>query len=73
MDGKEEHGIFPQAYRNLKNVEDYFISISKEEHAYRNLPHTGMWKIISYGNTFQFVQLKCGRDLQYPTGEKELL
>ena len=41
--------------------------------SYRNLPQTEMWKIISYGNTFQFVQLKCGRDLQYPTGVKELL
>jgi hypothetical protein len=41
---------------------------------YRNLPQTEMWKIISYRKTFmKFVQLKCGRDLQYPTGVEELL
>jgi hypothetical protein len=40
---------------------------------YINLPQTEMWKIISYGNTYPFDQFKCGRDLQYPTGVKELV
>ena len=36
--------------------------------AIRNLPQTKTLKIISYSNTFlKCVQLKCGRDFQYPT------
>ena len=50
----------------------------KQEHVffpqpYINLPQTKMWKIISYRNTFpKLDQLKCGRDLKYPTGVEEL-
>jgi hypothetical protein len=41
---------------------------------YRNLPQSRMWKIISYLNTIlKFAQLKCERDLQYPTDVEELL
>jgi hypothetical protein len=50
----------------------------KEEHGVFvqpkiNLPQTKQWKIIVWKTFLKFVQLKRGRDLQYPIGIEELL
>ena len=50
----------------------------KKEHGIfptvQNPPQTEMWKIVIYLKTFlKIVQIKCGRDFQYPTGFEELL
>ena len=49
------------------------INMKKIPQLYKNLQQTEMWKIITYWITFlKFIQLECGRDLQYRTEVAEL-
>ena len=57
-------------YQNVEGKEEHGIFVQSK----RKLPQTEMWKMILNQKIYQkFVQLKCGRYLQYPTGMEDLL